>query len=190
MTRIANIRILLAATCLLLACSARADADDAALRLRAAFVLNFLKFAEWPEHVPGDADEPFVFVIIGGNGMTETLQSTFENRTLVGRPIVVRSLRNEEPLAADTMQCQALYIEVSPRTNWHAIRRALGDRPVLTIAEMPDFCLEGGMLNLVQVEDRIRFEANPDAARQAGVKLRAELLNLAIIVDTRKESGR
>jgi len=184
-----HIRILAIGLCLLLTGSGvRADSDDTALRLRAAFVLNFLKFAEWPVQTQDGADALLIFAIVGSNGMTSVLRETLEGRTLDGRAIEVRTFSNPSRLTAGSIHCHALYVEVSAHTNWRAVRIALEGRPVLTIAEMPGFCLEGGMLNLVQKEDRMRFEANPYAAGEAGVTLRAELLNLATIVETTKEA--
>ena len=56
---------------------------------------------------------------------------------------------------------------------------------MLTICEAPGFCEQGGMLNLYEEDHRIRFEANPAAADQAGLKLRSTLLTLATIVKTK-----
>ena len=55
---------------------------------------------------------------------------------------------------------------------------------MLTICETPGFCTQGGMLNLYQEDQRIRFEANPAAADKARLKLRSTLLTLATIVKT------
>ncbi len=185
-----NMCVLLVGFCLLLAGGLQADSDDTALRLRAAFVLNFLKFAEWPEQDTQVPDAPLIFAVVGSNGITSVLKNTFEGRMVEGRRIEVHSVRNATALAADTVQYHALFVEISSHADWKGVQNAVRKKPVLTIAEMPGFCLEGGMLNLVQVGDRIRFEANPDAARESGVKLRAELLSLATIVDSRKDTGR
>ena len=57
---------------------------------------------------------------------------------------------------------------------------------MLTIGDSPGFCAAGGMLNLFEQDDRIKFEANPETASRAGLKMRAELLKLATIVPTKE----
>ena len=53
---------------------------------------------------------------------------------------------------------------------------------VLTIGESPDFLREGGIINLLLVGRRVRFEVNPDAAARAGLRLSSQLLQLAVAV--------
>ena len=67
---------------------------------------------------------------------------------------------------------------------WPPTRTVLTHEAVVTIAETPGFCASGGMLNLYEEGNRIRFEANPAAAAAAGLTLRADLLKLAKIVRT------
>jgi hypothetical protein len=163
-----------------------ADTDDHAAKLKAAYVYNFLKYAEWPREAPsaGDTNSPFVFAVVGRNGMPDALRSALEGKTVAGRRIRVRIYGDAAALAADFGPADALYLEVSARSEWNAVRTALADRPVLTIAEMPGFCADGGMLNLYEQENHVRFEANPSAARAKGLKLSAELLKLAKIVNS------
>ncbi len=62
------------------------------------------------------------------------------------------------------------------------VTAAVGDRPVLTVAEMPDFARAGGIINLKTTEeDRLRVEIDTGTARRAGLKLSSKLLSLAEI---------
>jgi hypothetical protein len=44
---------------------------------------------------------------------------------------------------------------------------------------MPGFNRAGGIINLVNVEDKIRFDINMKAAKQSGLSLNFQLLNMA-----------
>ena len=51
--------------------------------------------------------------------------------------------------------------------------------PVLTIADSPGAARRGVALNLSVAADRVTFEANLQAARDAGLNLSSKLLRLA-----------
>ena len=54
--------------------------------------------------------------------------------------------------------------------------------PVLTIGEMPDFARRGGIINFIMEDNKVRFEVNVDAAKQADMNISSRLLALAKIV--------
>ncbi len=150
--------------------------------LRAAFVLNFLKFAEWPAAALGDASASLVVAVVGEDLQSEALKRGLEDKEIQGRKLVVRVYRDAAQWRREGTACQALYLTPATREAWAELRAELVGRPVLTMCESPGFCAQGGMLNLYQEDQRIRFEANPAAADKAGLKLRSTLLTLATIV--------
>lgn len=56
----------------------------------------------------------------------------------------------------------------------------LRDTPVLTVTDTLDnFANLGGIINLIPVEDKIRFEISVKNARQSRLKISSQLLKLA-----------
>jgi hypothetical protein len=53
---------------------------------------------------------------------------------------------------------------------------------VLTISDIPGFARDGGMICLVRTGNRLGFEIDPRAVAEAGLGVRAQLLDLADIV--------
>ena len=51
---------------------------------------------------------------------------------------------------------------------------------MLTVGEWPQFTENGGMINFVLENNKIRFQINDQAARGAGLKISSKLLNLAV----------
>jgi hypothetical protein len=49
---------------------------------------------------------------------------------------------------------------------------------MLTVSDIPGSAARGGILGPKIVDNRIRFEANPLAAKRAGLRLSAQLLRL------------
>ena len=55
-------------------------------------------------------------------------------------------------------------------------------RPVLTVGETDQFMEQGGVINFVKKEGKVRLEINLDAARQAKLEISSKLLNVADVV--------
>ena len=53
---------------------------------------------------------------------------------------------------------------------------------VLTVGDTESFARRGGVVNLVKRENKIKFEINVEAAREAELKISSKLLKLARIV--------
>ena len=160
---------------------ARAEQADA---LKAAFVLNFLKFAEWPVAGPSETNATLVIAAVGNGPLTTALKTVLNGKTAQGRKVEVLVFRDAAEWKRGNRSCQALFITPATHSAWGEIRASVADRPVLTIGAATGFCTEGGMLNLYEKENRIRYEANLEAVEKAGLKLRSELLKLATIVTT------
>ena len=177
-------RAVAALLALVIAASPVAAGAQQAEAVRAAFVLNFLKFAEWPGPA-GDATAPLVIGAIGDDAQVAALQAGLDGKEIQGRRVVVRAFRDADQWRREGNDCQALFLSPGASAAWTQLRSELAAKPVLTISEAPGFCERGGMLNLFEQDHRIRFEANPGAADQAGLKLRSTLLTLATIVKSK-----
>ncbi len=58
----------------------------------------------------------------------------------------------------------------------------LGELAVFTVSDQGGFAAAGGIANFILVDQKIRFEINPSAARRAGLKISSSLLRLAKLV--------
>jgi hypothetical protein len=153
--------------------------------VRAAFVLNFLKFAEWPAAARADSASVLVIGAVGDGAQSAALRAGLDGKEIQGHRLEVRIFRDAEQWRLEGAGCRALFITPAAPDAWRQLRADIAGQPVLTICEAPGFCEQGGMLNLYEEDNRIRFEANPAAADQAGLKLRSTLLTLATIVKTK-----
>jgi hypothetical protein len=76
-----------------------------------------------------------------------------------------------------------VFVSASERGRLPEILSALGSKSVLTVSEVEEFAARGGVINFVLVDNRVRFEINPGAAKRSGLKISSELLRLGRIVD-------
>lgn len=153
------------------AATAQAQTSPTESEVKAAFVYNFLRFAEWPATVsPRDT---ITVCVSGGEALTAAL-STIEGRQVHGKPIVLK--RNARP--DDVSACHALVTTDGDVLRSAELLRATRNLPVLTIGDAAGFAAAGGCIELVIADKRVQFEVNVDAVNRAGLRLSSQLLRL------------
>ncbi len=136
--------------------------------VKAAFVLNFAKFVEWPDT---NTNSPFAICTLGEDPFGAALDRIVAGETINNRQVVVRRLRKlQEP-------CDIVFFAGSERDTT-GLLRDIGTG-VLTVGESPDFLRHGGMINFVIADRRVRFDVNRTAAERASVKISSRLLGVA-----------
>lgn len=143
-------------------------------QVKAAFLLNFGKFVEWPS---GDASD-LLICVLGDDPFGETLDDTVAGRTVGRRTVATRRIG----AVAQAKSCSILFVSRSESGSVDGILSALRGSPILLVGELDRFATRGGMINFVEVDQKIRFEINEAAAKKAGLKISSQLLRLATIV--------
>lgn len=151
--------------------SPRASPND----VKAAFVYNFLKFVEWPASRFGETNAPLVIGVVGQSSIMVELEAAVRLRTVNGRPLVVKAV--ERPQDAGTVHL--LFFPASEDTRFADLLPTLAGSGVLTVGESAAFADQGGIINFVLQDGKLRFEINMDSAELAGLKVSAQLQKLA-----------
>lgn len=155
---------------LLLAATCSTDAEEFSLdyRVKASYLLNLLRFIEWP-HDLRDPDGQINLCISGA----DSLDAFY---ALHGERVGHRMISVER--VAD--------ITVSRINDCH-ILVVSGDKPVLsvpivrgllTVGESEGFTARGGMINLLLVGGRVRFELNEETVKACGFNVDPRVLKL------------
>jgi hypothetical protein len=140
-------------------------------QVKAGFLLNFLRFVEWPAPPAGQAAEPFSICIIGDDPFRDVLDRMVQDETVNGRRVVVRRLsRWQAP-------CELLFVSDSVRDAFRILDQA--GSGVLTVGESSGFLKDGGMINFVVEDRRVRFDVHLTNATQGSVKISSRLLSVA-----------
>ena len=155
---------------------ASAQFDDR--QVKAAFVLNFLKFVTWPD-APAAADAPIDVVVLGAEDLARVIEQASAGQQIGGRSIRVRAVRRTGDIGATP---QLLFIGGSERDRLPVLLREFEGRPVLTVGDGSGYGAAGVVLNFYTSDTRIRFEANTTAAARARLQISSHLLRLARIV--------
>ncbi len=166
-------RLLLILFFSLFTCSAMAAADfPQEYRVKANYLLNMPIFVTYP--ASAGRCSTFVIGLIGNTPLDEVLE-TSRGKIIKGRPLEVRRIRSLDQLGC----CQVLFIASSERYRLASLLAEANRRGILTISDMRDFSRQGGMVQLVTLNNRITFDLNQGAARKAAISFGTQLLKLA-----------
>lgn len=142
-------------------------------RVKAAFLYKFLGYADFPAQSFGDAAAPVSIGVVGADDIAAELQRITAGRSVSGRPIAVRTLR-EHDLA---QQVHLLFLAGDDEAR--AARLLRGAGALLTVTECVDTLPAGSVINFTIVDERVRFDVSLDAAEKKNVKLSSRLLTVA-----------
>lgn len=170
-------RTCLLASAGLLVASAAAAQPPLEYEVKAAFLLNFTKFVEWPASAFASAHSPIAICIIGRDPFGRTLDDMVQGEEVNGRRITVQRIAS----IPAPQTCQIVYIGAAER---ELERKAGRMGPgVLTVGEDDDFIAAGGMICFVIENRRVRFDINQTAAENASLRLSSKLLSVARLVE-------
>jgi hypothetical protein len=140
--------------------------------VKAAYLFNFMRFTQWP---PAFADGPLRICVLGQDRFGPVLDTTVAGEAIDGRNVI--ALRISEPKEAPN--CHILFISSSEDERLQEILLSIENLPVLTVSDAPHFVEQGGMIQFVLQQGKVRFEVNLAVCARAGLTLSSDLLKLA-----------
>lgn len=147
-------------------------------QIKAAFLYNFAKFVDWPPAENDRKTEEFKIGILGDDPFGGDID-VIDNKQVRGMPLKILRAYSLNELSG----CQIIFLSASIEHELKAILELMRDRPVLTVSDTNGFAHQGVIINLINVDNKIRFEINSAAANHAGLKISSQLLRLAHIVE-------
>lgn len=144
-------------------------------RLKTAFLLNFAKFTRWPEQVA--STEEFRLCLVGTDPLGGAAQD-LKGKVVDGRAISIEVLED----FAGFVPCDLVYICSTDAADTTELLAALGGNSRLTVSDRKGFAASGGIIELRIFNNRLGFIINNTRAKEAGLSLKASLLDLALEV--------
>jgi len=137
-------------------------------QVKAAYLFNFVKFVEWP----ADASTgPLTICVAGKNPFGDLLTAAVDGEAVHDRPLVAKVISQPDPA------CHVVFMPQGAAAAHYL--KALRDSPTLTVGETPGFLADGGMINFIIEEGKVRFQIDADAASRADLRISSHLLRLA-----------
>ena len=144
-------------------------------QIKAGFLLNFVRFVEWPAEAFSDDNGLIVIGVIGDDPFGSALDEIVSGKSINGHGVAVRRLKWGQDLKA----CHLLFVSTSERKRVAQLFEAIKGASVLTVGEMAQFNQQGGIINFVMEANKVRFEINVAMADRARLKISSKLLALA-----------
>jgi hypothetical protein len=176
---------------LFLGSQAKADfTSSREYQVKAAFLYNFIMFVDWPQEKIADNNEPVIIGIIGDDPFGNAFDP-IKDKQAESRKIIIKRFEGLEELKkSDHAQlnqkieairgCHLLFICRSEKNVVNEIMNLLKGSNVLVVGDTDGFLeSKGGIINFTLQDEKVRFEVDLDAARQANLKIRSQLLRLA-----------
>ncbi|MBI3777246.1 MAG: YfiR family protein [Gammaproteobacteria bacterium] len=143
-------------------------------QVKTSYLYNFIQFVAWPEDALNTGSK-FNLCVLAGEEYGTTLTDLAAGQ-IDGHEIAVH--RFDQFAGTDGLNCHLLFIS---REKFTLVPKDFnGERGMLTIGDMPGFLEHGGIINLVEVRGKIRFQINQQAAQRAGLTMSSKLLDLAM----------
>ena len=154
-------------------------------QVKAAYLFNFGKFVQW-QRDQATGSESLQICVLGKDPFGTVLDSTVAGESIDGKKIAVRRITTMQ----EAPQCRILFISLSEEHRLRPILAAAQHTGALTVSDIPHFAELGGIIEFVNLQDKIRFEVNRAAAEHCGLVLSSQLLKVAskVIEETPRQN--
>ena len=141
-------------------------------QLKAAFLLNFARYIEWPAtKLP--AAMPIRICVLGRDPFADAL-TALDGRQAQGHDVRVRTIETVDR-AAD---CHVLFVSESEERRLVNVLHATSGKAILTVSDIDGFADAGGAIAFVNEDDRVRFDINYGILQRDSLRASAQLLRL------------
>jgi hypothetical protein len=168
-------RTLLALATVMMLFSFRLDGDEDESTLKALFIYNFSKHVEWPK---GKISGKFTIGVLGNTPVFDKLNQVLKDRKIKDLPVEIRKITSN----SEVEMCDILFIARSENDRLKDINEKEDCYGVLIVTEEKDMAKKGACINIIEKDERMKFEINDIAIKREGLKISSQLYELAIIV--------
>jgi hypothetical protein len=144
-------------------------------QVKAAYMYNFAKFADWPAEAFTNADDPIRLCILNDQPFYSQLIQIAKDKTIAGRAVRAVPVQNGQQARG----CHMLFIDSAQAGDVVHLFETLQGSSVLTVGETESFVDQGGIIGFVMQGGQVHFQVNHKAANQSGIRLSSRLLSVA-----------
>jgi len=144
-------------------------------QVKALFLLNFIKYVNWPPGTLSRNNDPIEIGVLGQDNFNDSLTNAIEGKIVDGRSIIIKHLSEDDDLSG----CAILFISSSETPRLGGILGRTGTLPILTVGENESFFQDGGIINFTLREGKIHLEINLRAAQKVKLQISSKLLSVA-----------
>lgn len=149
-------------------------AEDA-FELKAAFTYNFVKFTQWPQ--TRTEQKSAWNICYFGKQYRDSFMALSKKK--IGNQLIAPKELTETNQVA---QCDAIFIDSNYRELTRRLFLAVDDRAILTVSDISGFTAQGGMIEIIEQDQRLYFKVNQQVLEKSGLTISSQVLKLAVEV--------
>jgi hypothetical protein len=142
-------------------------------QVKAAYLLKFGAYVDWPGHAFEQANSPFVIGVLGSTPILRHLEQAAIGRSVNGHPVEIRRIQRQDPLQG----VHILFVAGHEQQRITDLTAWTKGVPLLTVSD--DSEPRGSTINFVVVDDRVRFDISLASSEEAGIRISSRLLGVA-----------
>lgn len=150
-------------------------------QVKAAFLYKFGGYVDWPADVFERPDSPLTIGVMGSEAFTTVLTQIAAGRDVNGHSVAIRRLQRGGSVGGLHMIFVAQPDEASVL---ETVAAAKG-QSILIVTSHEKGLADGGMINFVVEDNKVRFDIAIPTAEQSNLKISARLLGVARKVVTK-----
>lgn len=148
-------------------------------QIKTTFLYNFVNFITWPNSAFTSNNDPFRICLFGKDPFGQLLDLKVKNKMTHNRSLTVERINHLSHLS----RCHILYLNVSQQSQLTEIFEVAKNYPILTVSDMKNFIIAGGMIKFFNENNKVRLAINPKALNKVQLKPAADLLRLSVLVE-------
>lgn len=150
--------------------------------LKAIYLYNFLQFVEWPAKDCTDRNKTQKKIVVLGDSSLRPVLKALQQKLQAKNQQLQLTFYGQYSDGLDISDCSLLFISDSERNNLEDILDKVANKPVLTVSDAVNFAEKGVMITLLSYNHKVRWTINRKPVREAGLRLSAKLLDIAVEV--------
>ncbi|WP_280156191.1 YfiR family protein [Piscinibacter sp. XHJ-5] len=152
-----------------------APAEPLEYAVKAAYLVKFPFYVEWPPAAFSSPTAPLNVCVVGDDPFGNLLDEAAAGQQVQGRPLALKRMKT---FARDA-GCHVVYVGADMKAD---VLRGSG---ALIVTDA--FPSGSGVIHFVIKDNRVRFTVDDEAASQAGLAISSKLLSVALAVKPRAQ---
>ena len=146
--------------------------------IKVAYIYNFIRYINWPEF--NEQSEIFQVRTHEGSELKDKLKS-LEQKSVKGKPIEILLISS----ALDDLNgCKVLVLPKLEPSELKKFTDYASPSNILTVSDTVGYAKLDVMINLIGLNNKIRFEVNLNVVDSTNLTISSSLLKLAKIIDS------
>ncbi len=139
--------------------------------MKETYLCNFSRLMTWPNSAFESLHAPIRICVLGKTSFVEDFDHRVKEQKINGRAIKVQHL--SDLTQANT--CHTLFISQSETEKLADILAYTQQYPILTVAHIDDFAVQGGMIQFYELRNTIHFLVDYQRVGEAGLTISIDL---------------